>query len=109
MPQPEQKSPREWLLLVMWRQKFLIGATVLACLIAALVYLQVKTPLYRSAARLVVTPAAAITPGGEGGAHYNSEKFLFTQMELLVSPSVLQLVPLQKEVVAAQVFKGKGT
>lgn len=105
-PAPEHKSPREWLFLVMWRQKVLILAAVILCLLGALVYLQVKTPIFASKAQVLVTPASLLAPGAESGTHVNNEKFLFTQVELFTSSAVLQLVTIQKPIVDGQIFKG---
>ncbi len=101
--QPDPRSPSEWLLQVLWRQKFLILATVLAFCIAGILYLKWATPLYTSTTRINVQQSnlPSITPGG-GSASISSQgstQFLNTQKELITSEPVLAIAAAREDVI----------
>ena len=66
--QPEStKSPREWLLFVVWRQKWLVLAVLLLSAAAAAAYMRLATPVYSSTARIYVQPAGPLLGSGQPG------------------------------------------
>lgn len=92
-PPPPARSAPEWLLLVVWRQKWLVLTVLALGVVGAGVYMKWATPLYASTARLLVQPAGPILGQNQpglmqqgGGANY-----LHTQKELLSSEPVLAI------------------
>ena len=89
----ESKSPSEWLLLLFWRQKWVLVLALLLAGVGAFTYLQVATPLYTSTTKLLVRPASTIvlTQSQGGPSSGNASNFTNTQMEVIRSDAVLSL------------------
>jgi capsular exopolysaccharide synthesis family protein len=87
------RNVAEWLLLVLWHQKWLVLAVMVAGLIGAWVYMKAATPVYAGQARLYVQPAAALLGQSAGIAEQpaTSKNFLWTQKELITSQGVLDI------------------
>jgi polysaccharide biosynthesis transport protein len=84
----------EWLLLVLWHQKWLVVAVMVVGLIGSWVYMKAATPVYAGRARLYVQPAAALLdPSSTVAAEQRptSKNFLWTQKELITSQGVLDI------------------
>src|SRR6185503_17149963 len=90
----ESRSPREWLLFVIWRQKWLVLAVLLISAFAGVIYQKVATPIYAGTARLYVQPTG-LTLGSGAGTNYGQAgvagNFLYTQRERVTSEPVLAI------------------
>jgi succinoglycan biosynthesis transport protein ExoP len=96
-PPPEAKSPPEWLLFVIWRQKWLILTTMVLAAVAAVFYLNYATPMYSSTSKVYVQQmSVAINPNGPPEAQ--SVNYLQTQKEVITSEPVLAVASTLKEV-----------
>lgn len=89
----ESKSPSEWLLLLFWRQKWILLAALALAVVGAFVYLSVATPLYTSTAKVYVRPAASVVlPGSQGGGQQaNALTFTNAQIEVIKSDAVISI------------------
>ncbi|MDB5295184.1 MAG: capsular exopolysaccharide family protein [Phycisphaerales bacterium] len=89
----ESKSPSEWLLLLFWRQKWVLVAALAVAGLGVFAYLRVATPLYTSTARVYVRPAGtvALSSNQTGGGAANPLTFTNTQMEVIKGETVLSI------------------
>ncbi len=101
-PPPEAKSPPEWLLYVLWRQKWLILTTMVLAAVGAVFYLNYATPMYSSTSKVYVQQLnVAISPNGspDGGLTApQSVNYLNTQKEVITSEPVLAVASTLKDV-----------
>ena len=75
---------------ILWRRRWTILLTVLACLAAGLVYLQQVTPLYTSISRLYVEQIGPqVWERDASGQVTRWTNYLYTQAELLKSTPIL--------------------
>jgi capsular exopolysaccharide synthesis family protein len=103
-PTSEAKSPPEWLLYVIWRQKWLILTTMVLAAMAAVFYLNYATPMYASTAKVYVQQLnVAINPGG--APESQSINYLNTQKEVLTSEPVLAVASTLKDVLQSDELK----
>lgn len=88
---PESRSPSEWLLLLLWRQKWVLGLTLLLAAGGAFAYLRVATPLYTSTAKFTIRQIGTLklTNTEGGGQPANSATFVGSQMEQIRGDEVL--------------------
>jgi capsular exopolysaccharide synthesis family protein len=87
------------LFLVMWRERYLIGACTFVCLLFAGVYLLVATPIYTSTARMSVTLAGSPLTGQTASMNDAATgSYLYTEREVISSPAVLSLAAQMPEV-----------
>jgi capsular exopolysaccharide synthesis family protein len=92
---------QEGLLLVLWRERYLIGGCTLACLLLAGIFLAFATRMYTSTARMKITPAGSHLSGQAPQAFTDSNaaaNYLYTEQELIESPAVLSLAAQMPEV-----------
>jgi len=105
----EPKSPPEWLLYVIWRQKWLILTTMVLAAVAAVFYLNYATPMYGSTSKVYVQQmSVAINPNGapEGGLTApQSVNYLNTQKEVITSEPVLAVASTLKDVLQSDELK----
>jgi capsular exopolysaccharide synthesis family protein len=108
-PGGESKSPPEWLLYVIWRQKWLILTTLVLAAVAAVFYLNYATPMYSSTAKLYVQQlSVAINPNGSPGGGLTSAtsaNYLNTQKEVITSEPVLAVASTLKDVLQSEELK----
>jgi capsular exopolysaccharide synthesis family protein len=82
--------PQQGLLEILWRRRWVVTLTTLACLVAAFVYVMKATPIYRSSARLYVEQTGPkILSDGLNGPSRQSDSYLYTQAELLKSTPIV--------------------
>lgn len=88
----ESKSPSEWLLLLFWRQKWVLVLSLVIAAVGAFTYLRIATPLFTSTSKLLVRPASTIVlTQSQGGQSATASNFTNTQMEVIRSDAVLSL------------------
>jgi capsular exopolysaccharide synthesis family protein len=87
----ESRSPSEWLLLLLWRQKWVLLLTLLLAAGGAFAYLRVATQLYTSTAKFSVRQIGTLTFTNSqgGGQPANSATFVSSQMEQIRGDEVL--------------------
>lgn len=102
---PEVKSPREWLLLVIWRQKWVILSVLAVAAIAAAAYLKTATPVYVSTYRLLVQQAGPLLAGSSAGQN-SSQNHLYTQKELITSEPVLAIASVNPAIADVEMLRG---
>jgi uncharacterized protein involved in exopolysaccharide biosynthesis len=80
-------------LLLFWRQKWILLATLALAVGGALAYIRVATPLFTSTAKVYVRPAVSVVlPGSQGGSpQAAAATFTNTQMEVIKSETVLSI------------------
>ncbi|HEY2588536.1 MAG TPA: polysaccharide biosynthesis tyrosine autokinase [Tepidisphaeraceae bacterium] len=97
---------QEGLLLVLWRQRYVIGGCTLACLLLATIFLAFATRMYTSTARMKITPAGShMTGQTQTITDSTAGNYLYTEQQLIQSPAVLSLalqMPDVKPLVAGQ-------
>lgn len=76
---------------IVWRQRFVVIAAVALAIVLSGVYLLVATPIYKSEARIVVTPAggAQVLPRNDGQSNGPGTINLYLQAEILSSTPIL--------------------
>ena len=80
------------LFLVMWRERYLIVACIIACLLLSGAFLLIATPIYTSTARMSVTLAGSPLTGQTASMNdAASGNYLYTEHEVISSPAVLSL------------------
>lgn len=85
---PAPRGPREWLLLVLWRQKWVVMVVLALSLVAGWGYMQVTTPMYASTAKISVQQATPLL-GQSLTVQEGDSTFRHTQKDLLTSEPVL--------------------
>jgi polysaccharide biosynthesis transport protein len=98
---------QEGLLLVLWRERYVIGGCTLAALLLAGIFLAFATRMYTSTARMKITLAGSHLTGQAPQSITDSTagNYLYTEQELIQSPAVLSLaaqMPEVKPVLAGQ-------
>lgn len=95
---PAVSSP-EGLLLVLWRQRYVILAMALACVLLASVYLVFATRIYTSTAKMSITLSQShLTGQSQAITDATAGNYLYTERELMLSPAVLSLAAQMPEV-----------
>lgn len=95
---PSAPGP-EGLLLVLWRQRWLIAGTMLLCVLAAGVFLVFATPIFTSTAKMSVTLSQSHLSGqSQAITDSTAGNYLYTERELILSPAVLSLAAQMPEV-----------
>lgn len=103
-PQPPREetpagSGPEGLLLVLWRQRWIILATMLICMVLAGIYLVFATPIYTSTAKMSVTLSQSHLSGqSQAITDSTAGNYLYTERELIVSSAVLSLAAQMPEI-----------
>jgi capsular exopolysaccharide synthesis family protein len=110
-PNPgENKSPHEWVLFVVWRQRRVVFGTVLIAVLAALAYLRLTPPSFISTSRIYVQQAgprlSMSGPGQPGITQPTSSNYLQAQRELITSDPVLTIASVLPEVSNTNTVKG---
>lgn len=96
---PMPRGRQDELLPILWRQRKLIAGCAAACIFVAMVYLLFATPIYTSTARMSVKVAASrLTGQAQAITDYTEGNYLFTEQQLIKSPSVLALAAQMPEV-----------
>src|SRR5687768_10003609 len=92
---PQRPAPRQGisaspaLMLVLWRRRWVVLVTVLACVSAAVVYLVRATPIYTSTARLLVEQSGPrILSDNPAGAD-RSASYAYAQAQVLTSTPIV--------------------
>jgi uncharacterized protein involved in exopolysaccharide biosynthesis/Mrp family chromosome partitioning ATPase len=87
------------LIRALWHRRWLIGATTLIALLAALFFLSVTTPQFLSSAQILIDPRAkrivegAVVPSGMGSSAVGADTLLVdSQVELMYSNAILRRV-----------------
>src|SRR5205807_2126543 len=89
---PPVSAKRDGLLLIVWRQRLLVAGCAAACLVLAVIYLLFATPIYTSTARMSVRLATSrLTGEAQAISDSTAGNYLYTERELILSPSVLAL------------------
>ncbi len=87
---PGANATTEGLLPVLWRSRWLLAICIIVALSAGAVYIQTATPIYQSTAKLYLDHAAIrITSSYEPGARPQTERYLYTQAELIRSIPII--------------------
>jgi capsular exopolysaccharide synthesis family protein len=74
---------------VLWRRRWAVALTVLACLVVVGIYLLVATPVYRATARVGMQEHGPRVYSEYSGYLAQSESFLQTQLDIIQSAAVL--------------------
>jgi capsular exopolysaccharide synthesis family protein len=83
----------ESLALILWRSRWIVLATTVAALTAALIYVIKATPIYTSTSRIYVEQSGPkIFTETQEGIMTQSNNYLYTQAELLTSTPILAAV-----------------
>lgn len=83
---------QEGLLLVLWRERYVIGGCTLACVLLAAIFLAFATRMYTSTARMKITPAGShMTGQTQAITDSTAGNYLYTEQQLIQSPAVLSL------------------
>lgn len=90
MDRQPNRANRDQLLPIFWRQRWIVVLTTVLCLGAAVAYLLLATPIYTSTARMAVKPSSRGAADSQSFDSTNAN-YLYTQTELIMSPSVLAL------------------
>ena len=89
---PPVQMKRDGLPAILWRQRLLVGACAAASLVLAVIYLIFATPIYTSTARMSVRLATSrLTGEAQAISDSTAGNYLYTERELILSPSVLAL------------------
>ena len=92
---------REGLLVILWRQRLLLGGCAAACLVLAIIYVCFATRMYTSTARMSVRLATSrLTGEAQAISDSTAGNYLYTERELILSPSVLALAAQMPDVQA---------
>lgn len=103
-PQPSREDAPpgpgpEGLLLVLWRERWVILGTTLLCVLAAGVFLVFATRIYTSTAKMSVTLSQSHLSGqSQAITDSTAGNYLYTERELILSPAVLSLAAQMPEV-----------
>src|SRR5437016_1929999 len=90
MASMEHSASTPLLVDVLWRRRWTVALTVLACMVAAALYLMVATPVYMATARVVVEQGPIKLYSDAQGAMPQSETFLQTEADTFQSGVVLR-------------------
>ena len=96
---PPVQMKRDGLLVILWRQRLLVAGCAAASLVLAIIYLICATPIYTSTARMSVRLATSrLTGEAQAISDSTAGNYLYTERELILSPSVLALAAQMPEV-----------
>src|SRR5579884_1257300 len=99
LPEKPSRHTRESLMPIFWRQRWVIAACGVLALGAAVAYLLTATKVYTSTARIKVTPAASRLTGEiQSFTDATAGNYLYTERDVIASPSVLALAAQVPEV-----------
>src|SRR5688500_11878442 len=92
---------------VLWKQRAVFLPIFALCLVGAIVYLRVATPLYTAVSRIDVAMALPpIAGAAEEANRPDAENFLNSQSQLISSSAVLSRVVERDEIKGMQTFAG---
>ncbi len=74
---------------VLWRRRWSVALTTIGCLLLAMLYLAVATPVYQAASRVAIDEYAPSLMRDMQGYRGDSESFLHTQATVFTSNAVL--------------------
>ena len=89
---PRNEPANDSILEIVWRQRAVVGITVGAGLVLAILYLLLATRYYTGAAKLYVQQVGPqVLPGIEARPLHDNESFLYTQREVVQSTPVIAM------------------
>lgn len=105
MAPPAVANASESLAKVIWRGRWIMFICLVLALAAGFVYIQTATPIYTSTAKLYLDYSGIrIAPSYESDRVPRTDRYLYTQAELLVSQPILKAVLTLPEMQRLQTF-----